>query len=107
MRGSMCIEFQTTRNLASDQMHVDSMTVKDSQDVRSSLHVTTEHFQSPLETAMPSVSTQSIAAIERFEKRFRKRPPKVRRIVGVCEDYKQLALTKCLATNTKHWTLSW
>jgi SpoVK/Ycf46/Vps4 family AAA+-type ATPase len=59
----------------------DSTTVEDSQDERPSLLLTTEHFQSAFETAMPSVSTQSITDIERFEKRFRKKAPKVRRIV--------------------------
>jgi SpoVK/Ycf46/Vps4 family AAA+-type ATPase len=58
----------------------DITTAQDSQDECPSLRLTAEHFRSAFETAMPSVSTQSISDIERFEKRFRKKPLKVRRV---------------------------
>lgn len=58
----------------------DITTAQDSQDECPSLRLTAEHFRSAFETAMLSVSTQSISDIERFEKRFRKKPLKVRRV---------------------------
>jgi SpoVK/Ycf46/Vps4 family AAA+-type ATPase len=42
------------------------------------LRLTAEHFQSAFEMTLPSVSKQSMVDIERFEKRFTKRLPKVR-----------------------------